>query len=42
MNPHNTVFDTKRLIGRKYTDDSVQHDLKLWPFKVEPGAGGVP
>ena len=42
MNPHNTVFDTKRLIGRKYTEDSVQHDLKLWPFKVEPGAGGVP
>ena len=33
-NPENTVFDAKRLIGREWTDKSVQHDLKYFPFKV--------
>lgn len=34
MNPNNTVFDAKRLIGRKYDDQKIQQDMKLWPFKV--------
>ncbi|TIA91410.1 hypothetical protein E3P99_01063 [Wallemia hederae] len=34
MNPHNTVFDAKRLIGRKFTDADVQSDAKHWPFKL--------
>jgi len=34
MNPTNTVFDAKRLIGRKYTDDVVQADKKHWPFDI--------
>ncbi|KAJ6098009.1 hypothetical protein N7499_002383 [Penicillium canescens] len=34
MNPHHTVFDAKRLIGRKFQDAEVQADMKHWPFKV--------
>ncbi|CBK24543.2 uncharacterized protein [Blastocystis hominis] len=33
-NPQNTVFDAKRLIGRKFHDQIVQNDLKHWPFKL--------
>lgn len=33
-NPENTVFDVKRFIGRRWDDDSVQKDLKFYPFKV--------
>merc|ERR1712195_334716 len=34
INPENTVFDVKRLIGRKFTDKTVQADKKLFPFDL--------
>ncbi|TDH70730.1 hypothetical protein CCR75_004220 [Bremia lactucae] len=42
MNAHNTVFDVKRLVGRKFSDPEVQSDMKHWPFKVVCGPGGKP
>jgi len=42
MNPENTVFDAKRLIGRKFADAAVQSDMKHWPFKVIPKDGDKP
>ena len=38
-NPENTVFDAKRLIGRKMTDKTVQDDMTHWPFLVEDADG---
>jgi heat shock protein 1/8 len=39
LNPYNTVFDAKRLIGRKFADPTVQADAKLWPFKIRDNQG---
>ncbi|KAL3757647.1 hypothetical protein ACHAWU_009492 [Discostella pseudostelligera] len=37
INPENTIFDVKRFIGRKYTDESVQMDKQLLPYQIVRG-----
>ncbi|KJE93398.1 hsp70-like protein [Capsaspora owczarzaki ATCC 30864] len=42
MNPKNTVFDAKRLIGRNFSEATVQADMKHWPFTVVPDGSDHP
>jgi len=41
-NPEQTVFDTKRLIGKHFSDTTVQQDIKHWPFKLVQGENDKP
>merc|ERR1711959_525976 len=42
MNPKNTVFDAKRLIGRKFSDPQVQHDMKEFSYSIVKGEAEKP
>ncbi|XP_023737295.1 heat shock 70 kDa protein 3 [Lactuca sativa] len=42
MNITNTIYDAKRLIGRRFTDTKLQEDMKSWPFDVIKGSNNIP
>lgn len=42
QNPENTIFDAKRLIGRKYSDPLLQSDIKHFPYTVKSDSNGKP
>tara|TARA_Y100000389_G_scaffold43581_1_gene38232 strand:- start:2577 stop:4544 length:1968 start_codon:yes stop_codon:yes gene_type:complete len=42
MNPENTIFDAKRLIGRKFNDTFLQSDIKQLPYKVKDNGNNKP
>ena len=41
IDPCNTIFDAKRMLGLAFNDPAIQEDFKLWPFKVVKGFGGM-